>query len=46
MRRALRACAASGEAYPVDDLVRQVSQTGVTLDAAIRNFFETGEMPG
>lgn len=31
--------------YPVEDLVRQVPQTGVTLDQAIRSYFETGEMP-
>jgi len=31
--------------YPVDDLMRQVEHAGVTLDAAIRGFFETGEMP-
>jgi hypothetical protein len=31
-------------AYPIHDLVRQVEHTGVTLDAAIRTYFETGEM--
>ncbi len=31
--------------YPVEDLVRQVPQTGVTLDQAIKNYFEMGEMP-
>lgn len=46
VRRVLRACAAEGVAYPANDLVRQVAQVGVTLDAAIRHFFETGEMPG
>jgi hypothetical protein len=33
-------------AYPVDDLVRQVDNVGVTLDTAIREYFETGEMAG
>lgn len=46
VRRVLRACAAANEAYPVADLVRQMPQTGVTLDAAIKGFFETGVMPG
>ncbi len=46
VRRVLRTCAAEGVAYPVADLVRQVAQIGATLDAAIRNFFETGVMPG
>jgi Prokaryotic E2 family D len=32
--------------YPVNDLVRQVSVTGVTLDQAIRGYFEMGKMPG
>lgn len=31
--------------YPVDDLMRQVEHTGVSLDAAIRQYFQTGEMP-
>lgn len=31
--------------FPVQELVRQVDQRGVTLDTAIRVFFETGEMP-
>lgn len=31
--------------YPKDDLVRQVDHVGITLDAAIRQFFESGEMP-
>lgn len=36
-----------GEAhYPVADLVRQVEDGGMTLDRAVREFFETGEMPG
>jgi len=37
----------AGEAwhYPVEDLVRQVEHVGVTLDKALREFFETGEMP-
>jgi hypothetical protein len=34
------------ESYPVEDLVRQVERTGVTLDAAIREFWVDGEMPG
>jgi hypothetical protein len=46
VRRVLRACAETGEAYPTGDLVRQVGQTGVTLDAAFRGYFETGVMPG
>jgi len=33
------------EPYPVQDLMRQVPHTGVTLDKAIRGYFETGEMP-
>ncbi|HEX8708847.1 MAG TPA: hypothetical protein VF723_11435 [Pyrinomonadaceae bacterium] len=32
--------------YPVNDLVRQVDRTGVTLDQAVRRFFEEGRMPG
>lgn len=32
--------------YPVKDLIRQVDVTGVTLDQAIREYFETGKMPG
>lgn len=31
--------------YPLDDLVRQVPRTGVTLDQAIRGWFEQGAMP-
>lgn len=31
--------------YPIDDLVRQVPHVGASLDKAIREFFETGEMP-
>lgn len=31
--------------YPVDDLMRQVKHTGLTLDNAMREYFETGEMP-
>jgi hypothetical protein len=31
--------------YWTDDLIRQVEHTGVTLDKAIRGFFETGAMP-
>lgn len=31
--------------YPVEDLMRQVSQTAVTLDQAIRGWFESGVMP-
>jgi len=41
MARAPRPCQ-----YPIADLVRQVPNTGVTLDQAIRGFFEDGEMPG
>lgn len=36
----------AADRYPVEDLVRQVEHTGVTLDKSIRQFFETGEMPG
>jgi hypothetical protein len=32
--------------YPVADLKRQVDVTGVTLDQAIRHYFEHGGMPG
>lgn len=32
--------------YPVGDLVRQYEPAGMTLDRAVREFFETGEMPG
>jgi hypothetical protein len=32
--------------YPVMDLVRQVDMTGVTLEQAVRRFFDTGKMPG
>lgn len=32
--------------YPVADLVRQVEDGGMTLDRAVREFFETGAMPG
>jgi Prokaryotic E2 family D len=45
VRKVLRATAAEGCAYPVDDLMRQVAQTGVTLDAAIKTYLKTGEMP-
>jgi hypothetical protein len=31
--------------YWTEDLIRQVEHTGVTLDKAIRGFFETGAMP-
>lgn len=31
--------------YPVADLVPQHEQGGMTLDRAVREFFETGEMP-
>jgi PRTRC genetic system protein B len=31
--------------YPVADLQRQVAQTGVTLDRAVRHWFELGAMP-
>jgi hypothetical protein len=30
--------------FPVDDLVRQVANVGVTLDKALRDFMETGAM--
>jgi hypothetical protein len=43
VRVVLRGLWASG--YPVDDLVRQVPHTGVTLDQAIRQYFEGGGMP-
>jgi PRTRC genetic system protein B len=33
------------ERYPVDDLVRQVDHTGITLDRVLRDFFGSGEMP-
>lgn len=46
VRRLLRSLAQSGEAYPVEDLVRQVADGGMTLDKAIKQFFETGVMPG
>lgn len=36
----------TGAVYPVADLMRQVRDTGVTLDQALRAFFEAGEMPG
>lgn len=47
-REVLRELAGAGDdaRYPVEDLVRQVEHTGVTLDKVIRVFFETGEMPG
>jgi len=32
--------------YPVEDLERQVEHTGITLDRAVRGFFEKGEFPG
>lgn len=32
--------------YPVGDLVRQVEDGGMTLDRAVREFFEKGGMPG
>jgi hypothetical protein len=31
-------------AYPIEDLVRQVANVGVTLDKALREFMETGAM--
>lgn len=31
--------------YPVEDLVRQLDHTGVTLDKAIREFWKAGSMP-
>lgn len=34
-------------AYPAkEDLIRQVDVTGVTLEQAVRGFFENGKMPG
>ncbi len=45
-RRLLRALAATGEAYPADDLRRQDAEHGATLSKAIEGFFETGVMPG
>jgi hypothetical protein len=33
------------EKYPTQELVRQVENVGVTLDKAIRQYFETGAMP-
>ena len=33
------------EVYPVDDLMRQVDHVGVTLDQAMRSYFETGAIP-
>ncbi|HEX8177822.1 MAG TPA: hypothetical protein VF543_22225 [Pyrinomonadaceae bacterium] len=32
--------------YPVHDLVRQEEDTAINLDQAVREFFETGKMPG
>jgi Prokaryotic E2 family D len=46
VRALLRALAAGGGPYPVEDLVRQHKDGGMTLDRALREFFETGEMPG
>lgn len=31
--------------FPLSDLVRQVASGGMTLDKALRQYFETGEMP-
>jgi len=31
--------------FPVNDLVRQIDRVGITLDKAIREFFQTGVMP-
>ena len=36
---------ALGTQFPVRDLMRQVDHVGATLDAAIRSYFENGEMP-
>jgi hypothetical protein len=46
VRRLLRECARAGVPYPADDLRRQDAENGATLDKALRNFFETGVMPG
>ncbi|HEX8773731.1 MAG TPA: hypothetical protein VF735_08970 [Pyrinomonadaceae bacterium] len=46
VRVMLRELSSAGcDRYPVDDLMRQVRDVGVTLDKAIRVFFETGEIP-
>ncbi len=47
VRELLKGLARAGDyaQYPVQDLVRQV-ESGVTLDRVIRDFFESGEMPG
>lgn len=47
VREVLKELARAGDVarYPVDDLVRQVEGTGVTLDKAIKRFFETQVMP-
>ena len=47
VRELLKELAAKGleVRYPVEDLERQVKE-GVTLDKAIKQFFESGEMPG
>lgn len=46
VRRVLRACAAEGSPYPVEDLRRQADEGGLTLDKAVRGLFDSGEMPG
>lgn len=48
VRALLKELAAEGEAarYPPDDLVRQSEAGGMTLDRAVREFFEGKGMPG
>lgn len=43
IRDVLRACSRTEEAYPTDDLMRQVARTGVTLDQAIRGWFDVSD---
>lgn len=48
VRNLLRSLAQAGDdtmRYPVEDLCKQVESTGVTMDQAMKQFFETGEMP-
>jgi len=42
VRLMLTELAAAGGPYPVDDLMRQVPRVGISLDTAIREYFETG----
>lgn len=48
VRELIKELATAGDEarYPVDDLIRQVEHTGLTLDHAVRAFMEVGEMPG